>query len=145
MAQKAFVDTNILIYAHDLSAGIKRERARDLVDQLWNTGTGVLSIQVLQEFCVNLRRRVSPPLPAEEVRSLIRDYLTWEVVVNRADSVLSALDLEARFKISFWDALILHAAENSGATILYSEELSPGQQYGAIRVVNPLLGSSRPL
>lgn len=141
MAQKAFVDTNILIYAYDRSAGVKRERAREIVAQLWDSGNGVISTQVLQELCINLRRKASPPLSVEETRTLIRDYLDWEIVVNSAESVLGALELEAKYKISFWDALVLQAAEEAGAAIVYSEDLSSGQNYGPIRVVNPLLGS----
>jgi predicted nucleic acid-binding protein len=73
MAEKYFVDTNILIYAHDRSTGLKHDRARQLVERLWDTGQGVLSTQVLQELCVNLRRRVARPVPLDELRSLIRD------------------------------------------------------------------------
>lgn len=140
MAQKSFIDTNILIYAHDRSAGAKHDRARELIERLWASGEGVLSTQVLQELCINLRRKLARPLPAEQVRQLIQDYMSWEVVVNTAESVIQALEIEVRYKISFWDALVLHAAESSGATILYSEDLSSGQRYGSIQVVNPLVG-----
>ncbi len=139
MSDKCFVDTNILIYAHDTSAGLKHQRARALVEDLWNSGKGVLSTQVLQELCINLLRKVSPPLPLEEVRLLIRDYLAWEVVTNNPASVLQALDIEERYQTSFWDALIIQAAEHSGAAILYSEDLSAGQHYGETQVVNPLI------
>ncbi len=101
MSDKCFVDTNILVYAHDRSAGVK--------------------------------------LPVDEVRLLIRDYATWEVVTNTPESVLQALDIELRYKTSFWDALILQAAESSGASILYSEDLAMGQRYRAVRVINPLI------
>lgn len=139
MSDKFFVDTNILVYAHDRSAGIKHQRANALVEGLWNSGDGVLSTQVLQELCINLRRRVAPALPNAEVRQLIRDYSTWEIFTNIAESVIEALEIEARFKTSFWDALIVHAAMSSGATVLYSEDLSAGQSYGGVRVVNPLV------
>ena len=139
MSDKCFVDTNILVYAHDRSAGVKHQRAQMLLEQLWDSGQGVLSTQVLQELCVNLRRKASQPLPVEEVRQLIRDYSTWEIVTNTAESVLQALDIEVRYKTSFWDALIFQAAESSGASILYSEDLATGQRYGAIQVVNPLI------
>jgi len=138
MSDKYFLDTNILVYAHDRSAGAKHKRARAVVEQLWHSGQGVLSTQVLQELCVNLRRKATRPLPIEETRRLIQDYLSWEVVVNSPGSVVQALELEARYRISFWDALILHAAEMAGATVLYSEDLAGGQSYGSIRVINPL-------
>jgi predicted nucleic acid-binding protein len=79
---KYFVDTNILIYAHDRAAGPKHERARQLIEHLWTTGQGALSTQVLHELCVNLRRRIKHRLPSEEIKKLIEDYLSWEIVVN---------------------------------------------------------------
>ena len=139
MSDKCFVDTNILVYAHDRSAGVKHDRANALVNQLWDTGRGVLSTQVLQELCFNLRRKAAHPLSVDEVRSLLQDYSSWELVTNTSASILRALDIEVRYKISFWDALIVHAAEASGASILYSEDLARGQRYGSIQVVNPLL------
>lgn len=144
MADKYFVDTNIFLYAHDRSAGLKHERARELVDQLWVSGQGVISTQVLQELCINLRRKVARPLPLEEVRHLLQDYLSWEVVVNTPASVIQALEIEVRFKTSFWDALILHAAETAGAAVLYSEDLTAGGHYGPIHVVNPLEPQANP-
>jgi predicted nucleic acid-binding protein len=139
MADKFFVDTNILIYAHDRSAGIKHRRARHAIERLWTTGQGVLSTQILQELCINLRRKLARPLPADEVRRLIQDYLSWEVVVNSPEAVLQAMEIEVRYKISFWDALVLQAAEQSGAAVLYSEDLAAGQNYGPVQVMNPLL------
>ena len=144
MSDKYFVDTNILVYAHDRSTGVKRQRAQMLLEKLWDTGNGVLSTQVLQELCINLRRKTGNPVPIDEVRLLIREYSTWEVVTNTPESVLKALDIEMRYKTSFWDALILQAAEAAGASILYSEDLAAGQRYGAIQVVNPLVDSAAP-
>lgn len=139
MPDKFFVDTNILLYAYDRSAGVKHERARRLLERLWTSGEGVLSTQVLQELCINLRRKIAHPLPVEEIRQIIQDYLSWEIVVNAPASTLHALEIEVRYKISFWDALILHAAESAGAAVVYSEDLAKGQKYGAVQVVNPLL------
>jgi predicted nucleic acid-binding protein len=139
MKDKVFVDTNILVYAHDRSTGRKHNRAKALVEEIWHAGNGVISTQVLQELCVSLRKKAQQPLPTDELRRLVQDYLSWEVVVNTADSTLQALDLELRFRISFWDALIVHAADTAGAAVLYSEDLSPGQNLGALRVVNPMV------
>jgi predicted nucleic acid-binding protein len=138
MSDKFFVDTNILMYAHDASAGAKHERAKTLVEQLWRDRTGVVSTQVLQELAVNLRRKAGRPLDGKATREIVADYLAWQVIVNGGESILEALDLEARFQISFWDALVVQAAQASGAEILYSEDLSDGQAYGAVRVINPL-------
>ena len=138
MSDKCFVDTNILMYAHDASAGAKHDRAKALIEELWRDRTGVVSTQVLQELAVNLRRKAGRPLDAKATRDIVTDYLTWQVVVNSGDSILDALDLEARYRISFWDALVLQAANASGAEVLYSEDLSDGQTYGSVRVVNPV-------
>jgi predicted nucleic acid-binding protein len=139
LADKYFVDTNILIYAHDRSTGLKHERARQLIEHLWTTGQGVLSTQVLQELCVNLRRKVARPLSVDEIKQLVQDYLSWEIVVNTPASVVQALEIEVRYKTSFWDALVLQAAESCGAAVLYSEDLATGQKYGTVQVTNPLL------
>ena len=138
MSDRCFVDTNILMYAHDRAAGLKHKRARLLIEDLWNSGRGVLSTQVLQELCINARRMTSRPLSVEETRRLVQDYLSWEIVVNTPASVIQALDIEVRHKISFRDALIVQAAESAGVAILYSEDLATSQRYGSLRVVNPL-------
>ncbi|HTT19821.1 MAG TPA: PIN domain-containing protein [Candidatus Sulfotelmatobacter sp.] len=138
MAETYFVDTNILVYAHDRSEGKKHLRARSLVEELWANGDGVLSTQVLQELCINLMGKMAKPFSLAEVREIMQDYLRWRIVVNTPDSILRALELQGRHKISsFWDALIVQAAESAAASVLYSEDLAPGQTYGAVRVVNP--------
>ena len=138
MSDRYFVDTNILMYAHDNAAGTKHERAKALVEELWRDRTGVVSTQVLQELAVNLRKKTRRPLDAKATRDIVADYLAWQVVVNGGEAILEALDLEARYQISFWDALIVQAAQASGAEVLYSEDLSDGQAYGSVRVVDPL-------
>jgi predicted nucleic acid-binding protein len=138
MSDKYFVDTNILMYAHDRAAGAKHERAKALVEELWRDRTGVVSTQVLQELAVNLRRKAGRPLDGKATHEIVADYLTWQVVVNGGESILEALQLETRYHVSFWDALILNAAQASGAEIVYSEDLSDGQVYGSVRVLNPL-------
>jgi predicted nucleic acid-binding protein len=138
MSDRYFVDTNILVYAHDRTAGIKHQQAQSVIEKLWNSGGGILSTQVLQELCISLRRKTSYPLSVDETRRLIQDYSRWTIVTNTAESVIQALDIEFRYKISFWDALIVQAAGSSGAAVLYSEDLADGQTYGSVRVVNPL-------
>lgn len=139
MRDRFFVDTNILVYAHDASAGVKHERARRLVEQLWLDRSGVVSTQVLQELAVTLRKKSGVPLGPRETRELVRDYTAWQVVVNDAASIIEALEIEERFQLSFWDALIVQAAQSCGAPTLYSEDLSDGQKYGTTQVVNPLV------
>jgi predicted nucleic acid-binding protein len=142
MSGKSFVDTNVLVYAHDTSGGPKHVRARQVVEDLWKSGNGVVSTQVLQELCINVRRKARHPLSWKETRRMVEDYLNWEVVVNDAASILEALQFEERYKVSFWDALILQAAETAGVDVVLSEDLSAGQKYGSFRVVNPFAGLS---
>jgi predicted nucleic acid-binding protein len=139
MSGKAFVDTNILLYAHDVSDPAKNRKAVELLTQLWADGNGVLSTQVLQEFAANLQRRISLSMTYAEVRRRIELYLEWKVVVNGGGSVLRGLEFKERNQISFWDAMIVQAAESAGCEVLYSEDLSHGQEYGGVLVVNPFL------
>ena len=140
MSAKAFVDTNVLVYAHDRGAGQRHEAARTLIESLWRERTGVLSTQVLQELYVNVRRKARRPLDIAEARQLVADYARWEVVVNGSESILEAIEIEGRYGLSFWDALIVQAAQSAGAESLYSEDFNPGQVYGDVRVVNPFAG-----
>jgi len=98
-----------------------------------------VSTQVLQELCVNLRRKAGRPPDLKTTRAIVTDYMSWQVVINTNDSVLEALEIEDRYRISFWDALVMQAAEKAGAAVLYSEDLSDGQIYGSVRVVNPFV------
>jgi predicted nucleic acid-binding protein len=138
MSDKAFVDTNILVYAHDRAGGERHRLARTLIERLWEDRTGVLSTQVIQEFYVNVRRKAQRPIGATEARQLVEDYLSWTVVVNDADAIRQALVLEKRYRLGFWDALIVQAANTAGAAVLYSEDLAHGQVYGTVELVNPL-------
>lgn len=139
MVDKAFVDTNILVYAHDFGSGIRHDRARATIERLWQSGAGVISTQVLQEFYVNVRRKARQPIEPAEVKRLITDYRAWELVINDDNAILEAIDIERQYTLSFWDALIVQAANVAGAPILYSEDLGAGQIYGGTRVVNPLV------
>lgn len=139
MSARVFLDTNILMYAHDRGSGSKHQRSRSLIEQLWQSGAGVVSTQVLQELCVNLQRKCAAPLSIEEIRRILQDYMTWQIVTNSANAVLQALDLQHQFQVSFWDAMILQAAETGGCDNLYSEDFAHNQKYGSVRVVNPFL------
>ena len=114
MNDRCFLDTNILVYAHDRLAGSNHKRAARLTEQLWNDGTGVISTQVLQEFCYTVRRKLTRPLSLDDTYSVVQQYLAWNVVINSPTSVLEAIEMGARYKLSFWDALILHAARRGG-------------------------------
>jgi predicted nucleic acid-binding protein len=141
MSGKCFVDTNVLVYVYDLSAGVKCSRAQELTSELWDLRKGVVSTQVLQELYIALRRRLKIPVSIADASGIVRDYFEWEVVINGRDSIIRAAELEARYKISFWDGLILQAAERAGADLMYSEDLSHGQIYGSVKVLNPFTDS----
>jgi predicted nucleic acid-binding protein len=98
---------------------------------------GIISVQVVQELYVNVRRKARNPVAPAEARRLVEDYLCWDVVVNDADSIRAALDFERRFALSFWDAMIIQAANRSGAKTLYSEDFQHGQTYGSVEAINP--------
>jgi predicted nucleic acid-binding protein len=132
-----FVDTNILLYAHDESAAGKRDRARALVEQLWESRDGCLSVQVLQEFFVNVTRKIAKPLDAETARGIVADFSRWHLHVPAADDVLAAIGIHQRTGISFWDAMIVRSAAEIGCAVLYSEDLNASQEYSVVRVENP--------
>jgi predicted nucleic acid-binding protein len=136
---RSFVDTNVLVYAHDETAGEKRDRARSLLAELWKSGEGCLSIQVLQEFFVTVTRKVPKPLDAVLAAGIIADLSHWRVHSPGSDDVLSAIDSHRRQSISFWDAMIVCSAASLGCEILYSEDLNPGQVMEGVRVRNPFL------
>ncbi len=139
MSDKVFVDTNILVYAHDRHTERKRAKAAERILTLWKERCGVLSTQVLQEFFVNVTRKSSSPLSTGAAKRVIQNYLAWQVVVNDGPAILEAIDLQGRFRLSFWDALIVQSALSAGCSTILSEDLNPGQRYESLRVVNPFL------
>ena len=132
-----FVDTNILIYAHDTSAGEKQLRARGLLLELWQSGLGCLSVQVLQEFYVNVTQKVARPLTAEAAAQVVADLSVWEVHCPTPPDVLDAIQIQRRHNVSFWDAMIVSSAASMGCSILWSEDLNPGQAYDQVHVQSP--------
>jgi predicted nucleic acid-binding protein len=134
---RRFVDTNVLVYAHDDSAGPKRDQARALVEQLWESRDGCLSVQVLQEFFVSVTRKIAEPLDAETAKEIIADFARWHVHVPAGDDVLGAIGIHQRTGISFWDAMIVCSAAEMSCAVLYSEDLNTGQEYSGVRVENP--------
>ena len=136
MSDHVFVDTNILVYAHDADAGPRHAAARDKVKALWDAPLPPsVSVQVLQELYVNLLRKGTRSGAARE---LVNDYLEWDVVPNSVPLLQAAMLGAERWKISLWDALIVAAASEAGASVLWSEDLNAGQDYDGVVVVNPL-------
>ncbi len=136
MSGKTFVDTNVLVYAHDLDDLSKHDRARDALRELWNDGTGVLSPQVLQEFYVNVTRTIATPLAKDAARLVVNTYAIWCVDVTSAD-VAAAFRIEVEAKIGFWDALIIASASKAGAARLLSEDFNEGQTIAGVLIENP--------
>jgi len=134
-----FVDTNLLVYAYDSSAGEKWERASDIVSALWKHRTGVISTQVAQELFVVLTQKVHRSLPPAKAKEIIADVLHWPLVVNDADSILRAVDLQVTYRFAFWDSLILQAAISSRADYLLSEDFQHGQVIESVTIVNPFV------
>src|SRR6266702_1419545 len=136
MSAKVFVDTNILVYAHDIDAGTKQRTAHTLLLRLAQGRTGVLSMQVLQEFYVTATRKLITPRPKSEARAVVDDFAHWCVPTSPAE-IVHAFRIEDESRISFWDALIVAAAARAGATRILSEDLNPGQTIEGILIENP--------
>ena len=134
-----FVDTNVLVYAHDRSAGEKQTRAKTLIQELWAAGTGCLSVQVLQEFYVTITQKVRQPLPAEIAATVVEDLSFWRVYAPDAKDVLGAIALQRRYGLSFWDAMIVYSAIQLQCQVIWSEDMNPGQRYEGVQVVNQLV------
>jgi predicted nucleic acid-binding protein len=137
MPDRIFVDTNILVYAHDVSAGIKHATAKNLIQDLWENKTGCLSIQVMQEFYVNVTQKVPNPMDYVNAIGIIRDLKYWKVHEPKIEDVLNAVDIQQRYQISFWDAMILQSALQLECSLLWSEDLNPDQVYESVKLINP--------
>ena len=134
---KIFIDTNIMIYAYDLSAEEKHQIAGHILSDLWNSGLGVISTQVLQEFFVNIIQKIQRPIDKKFAKDIVRDFLRWQVVVNNGDSILDAIDICDKYGYSFWDSMIIEAAIKGGAVFLMSEDLQHGQVISGVTITNP--------
>jgi predicted nucleic acid-binding protein len=138
MIDKTFVDTNVLIYAHDADAKAKHKTAKAILLKLWAERTAVLSTQVLQEFYVNVTRKIAHPISKESARLVVNNYAIWCVAITPAE-IAFAFRIEDESQIGFWDALIVASAFNSGAKRILSEDLNDGQIIAGIRIENPFM------
>jgi len=132
-----FLDTNILVYAYDLSAGQKHDLAVQLVEACWENDNGCLSIQVLQEFYVTVTRKIAAPMIPQTARQLVADLAHWHLHTPDAGDLLQAIDLQQDYQLSFWDAQVVHSATSLGCKLLLSEDLNHLQTYGQTQVINP--------
>jgi len=134
---RVFVDTNVLVYAYDKSAGEKWERARSILSELWASNRGCLSVQVLQEFYVAVTQKVRRPLTPQAAADILRDLLLWRLHAPVGEDILGGIDLQRRHKISFWDAMILWSAKQLDCPTVWSEDLTPGRSYDGVVVEDP--------
>jgi predicted nucleic acid-binding protein len=134
-----FVDTNILVYAYDRTAANKFVGARELMEKLWDSGEGVVSTQVLEEFYVTVTAKIPHRLRPAEARQIIADLGTWRVAVLEMRDILAGSEIAEQYRLNFWDGLILAAAHKEEAVTLWSEDLNHGQKYGEITVYNPFM------
>ncbi len=132
-----FLDTNILVYAHDRTADAKRRIAADLLNSLVRRKEAVVSVQVLVEFTVTVTQKIPARLSLARAAEIVRDLSELHVVSPAAADVLAAMDLVRRCSVSMWDAMILRAAAAGGACIVWSEDMNDGQSYDGVEVRNP--------
>ena len=136
---RVFVDTNVLVYLFDAQEPAKQMRAREVVTELARNRRLVVSSQVLSELYVTVTRKLAYPLQASAALRALADLAVYPVVAVDAALVLRAATRAPAEQIAYWDALILEAAVEAGASTVYSEDLQHGQDYGGVRAANPFL------
>ena len=134
-----FVDTNLLLYARDISEPAKQPRAREWMEFLWGSQGGRLSHQVLHEYYTAVTRKLKPGLPADEAQAEVRDLMAWRPVVVDGPVLEDAWGIERRFRLHFWDALVVASARSAACSHLLTEDLQHDQDLDGVRVVNPFL------
>ncbi len=137
-----FVDTKVLICAEDGAEADKQHSALDWIERLWRARSGRLSTQVLNEFYVNVTRKLKPAMPQGDARARVRRYAAgWNPWQIDHATVETAWAMEARHGLQYWDCLVLAAAQHSGCTLVLSEDMQHEGRYGAVQVINPFLAS----
>jgi predicted nucleic acid-binding protein len=134
---RAFFDTNVLVYLFDADAPEKRKRAGELLKRTAAEGGVVLSTQVLQEFYVATTRKLARPLSSEDAERAVRDLAAFSVIQVDPALILSGIQCGRRHELSFWDGLIVQAALQAGAEVLFTEDLQDGRRIEGLRFENP--------
>lgn len=132
-----FIDTNVLLYAYDQGGDHRHDRALALVTELGRSRTGVLSVQILQEFYVNVTRKILVPLTVHDAQQSLRTLSRWAVHSPLAHDVVAAAEIADSSKISFWDAMVVRSASQMGCRVLWSEDLNSGQTITGVEIRNP--------
>jgi len=135
MPARSFFDTNVLIYADDQAVPAKQQRALDLVAEHRRAKTGVVSLQVLQEYFVTVTRKLQ--VDVRTARRKIELLAEFDVATPEVEDILAAIDLHRLHGFSFWDALILRAAKQAGCSVLFTEDMQPAREIDGVRIVNP--------
>lgn len=137
MSGNSFVDTNLLVYCRDSHEEVKNRVARKWLEYLWEQGVGRISFQVLHEYYVVVTRKLSEKLPVEIARRDVINLLVWHPVPTSRQLMENAWQIEDRYGLSWWDALVVSAAKIAGCRYLLSEDLQAGQDLGGLIVVDP--------
>lgn len=144
MTGPVFVDTNVLVYRHNAADAAKQTRAESWITCIVDLRAGRLSFQVLQELYATLTRKLQPKLARQEARDIIRLLASWNPLAVDLHLIKQAWDLQDRYSLSWWDALIVAAAQASGCRVLLTEDLQAGQVFGTVRVIDPFASPERP-
>jgi predicted nucleic acid-binding protein len=137
MAGDVFVDTNVLVYSVDASEPRKQVAAKRWLDHLWRRGTGRLSVQVLNEYYDIVTRKLKPGLDRQQARQDVRSLMAWRPLPLDAATIEAAGSVQDRFSLSWWDALVVAAAQRGGCRVLLSEDFQAGLRVGDLEVINP--------
>lgn len=141
MSASLFVDTNVFVYRRDVSEPEKQPIARDWLAEVWRRRAGRTSLQVLHEYYHTTTQKLRPGLSAVEARKDIEALLTWRLAPADGALIRQAWALQDRFGLSWWDALIVAAAQRTDAQYLLTEDLQHGQTFGRVRVIDPFQSS----
>jgi predicted nucleic acid-binding protein len=139
MNDRIFVDTNILVYCFDDADPAKKKKAILIMEDLWETSKGVLSLQVLKEFFVTVTEKLPDKMDFRDAKGAVLDLLSWNIFYETRSSIEKTFEIIQRYHLSLWDANILSAAILSDCHKVYSEDLQHNQTIEGVRIINPLL------
>jgi len=141
MSAKVFVDTNVLVYARDDSEPEKQQKAMAWMTHLWSSQAGRLSFQILQEFYSTVTQKLHPGMDLQSARNDVQSLFAWHPTYVGADTIQGAWSIQDRFKLSWWDSLVLSAAQIADCRYLLTEDFQENQVFGNVRVIDPFLHS----
>lgn len=134
-----FVDTNIIVYCFDDANQVKKRKSIEIMEDLWDSQKGVLSLQVLKEFFVTVTRKLVNKMDFNDAKKVVYDLMTWNLFIGTKTSFIKAIEIVERYGFSIWDASVLTSAIMSNCGIIYTEDLQNNQIIEGVRVVNPFV------